>query len=53
MEVQGVTILLSGPWVPGSVTLSEDIRQLAVYLEKARWVTAGSRNLGSRTLGST
>lgn len=43
-HVLAVGILVHGTWLPGSVTPSEDVMLLAVYIEKARWVTARSVN---------
>lgn len=48
MEVLEVGNLLPGTWLPGSVTCSEDIMLLTVYIEKARWVTARSVNCWKR-----
>lgn len=42
MEEQAVGIVLSGTWLPGSLALTEDVRWLAVYLEKLRWLTGST-----------
>lgn len=47
MEAQAVGILLSNTWLPGSVAFTEDETQLAVYFEKARWLTASTETVTS------